>query len=96
MHVISKRKLQNFWRTHPGSERALRAWFKVVSRAVWESFGNVRALYPHADQVKRFTVSNIGGNKYRLIVVIHYNRRKVFVRHVLTHAEYDEGDWKEE
>ena len=55
-----------------------------------------RGGYPHADQVGKFTVFNIGGNKYRLIAVIHYNRGKVFVRHVLTHAEYDEGNWKED
>jgi len=40
------------------------------------------------------TVFNIGGNKYRLIVAIHYNRRKVHIREVLTHAEYDRNDWK--
>jgi mRNA-degrading endonuclease HigB of HigAB toxin-antitoxin module len=37
----------------------------------------------------------VGGNKVRLIAAIHYNRRKVYVRAVLTHAEYDEGRWKE-
>ena len=41
------------------------------------------------------TVFDIGGNKYRLIASIHYNRRKVYVRAVLTHAEYDRGRWRE-
>jgi mRNA interferase HigB len=40
-------------------------------------------------------VFNIGGNKVRLIAAIHYNRRKVYVRAILTHNEYDEGKWKE-
>jgi mRNA interferase HigB len=44
--------------------------------------------------VDDLTIFNIGGNKYRLITSIHYNRQKVYVRHVLTHAEYDEGKWK--
>jgi mRNA interferase HigB len=39
-------------------------------------------------------VFNIGGNKYRLIVFIDYTYQKVFIRHVLTHAEYDKDDWK--
>ncbi len=39
---------------------------------------------------------NIGGNKYRLVVAIHLNRRKVFVRHILMHTEYDSGDWKKD
>ena len=38
----------------------------------------------------------VGGNKYRLIAAIHYNRRRVYIRHVLTHAEYDKGKWKEQ
>ncbi len=39
-------------------------------------------------------VFNIGGNKYRLIASIHFNRGKVYIRRVLTHSEYDKGDWK--
>ena len=96
MHVISQRMLRLFWAEHPDAERPLRSWYKVVSRAEWDTFADVRSDYPHADQVGKFTVFNIGGNKYRLIAVIHYNRHKVFVRHVLTHAEYDEGKWKED
>ena len=96
MHVISLKKLRTFWAEHPDAERPLRTWFKVVSHAVWANFGEVRALYPQADQVGKFTVFNIGGNKYRLIAVIHHNRGKVFVRHVLAHKEYDKGKWKED
>ena len=94
MHVISKKALRRFWRLHPVAERPLRRWFNTAGAAVWRSFADVRAVYAKADQVGRFTVFNIGGNKYRLIAVIHYNRGKVFVRHVLTHKEYDRGDWK--
>jgi mRNA interferase HigB len=45
--------------------------------------------------VGNLTVFNVGGNKVRLISAIHYNRRKVYVRAVLTHREYDEQRWKE-
>ena len=45
-------------------------------------------------KVGDFIVFNIGGNKYRLITAIHFNRRKVYIRHVLTHQEYDRGAWK--
>ena len=37
---------------------------------------------------------NIGGNKYRLIAAIHYNRQKVYIRSVLTHTDYDRNTWK--
>jgi mRNA interferase HigB len=25
---------------------------------------------------------------------VHYNRSKIYIRHVLTHPEYDAGKWK--
>jgi mRNA interferase HigB len=57
---------------------------------------DVREVYPHADQVGRCTIFNIGGNKFRLVVVIHFNRGKLFVRQVLTHEQYDDEKWKED
>lgn len=52
--------------------------------------------FPGVDRVGKFTVFNIGGNKVRLIAAIHYNTGKIYIRHVLTHNEYDLGKWKEE
>jgi mRNA interferase HigB len=95
MNVISKKVLRAFWAIHPDARSPLLAWHAVVKHAEWETFADVRATYASADQVGRFTVFNVGGNKYRLIVVIHFNRAKVYVRHVLTHAEYDRGRWKD-
>ncbi len=94
MHVLSKKALRRFWTVHADAERPLRRWYRIVTKAQWKSFGDVRATYGTADQVERFTVFNIAGNKYRLLAVIHFNRGKVFVRHVLTHKEYDLGKWK--
>ena len=96
MHVISKKALRAFWTVHPEAERPLRRWFKIAEAAGWQSFAHVRAVYAKADQVGRFTVFVIGGNKYRLITVVHYNRAKVYVREVLTHAEYDRAKWTED
>ena len=48
----------------------------------------------HPTAMSGLTVFNIGGNKARLVAAIHYNRRKVYIRAVLTHAEYDTGKWK--
>jgi len=66
-----------------------------MKRSNFDSFASLRSTFPSADQVGKLTVFNIGGNKARLIAAIHYNRRKVFVRHVLTHEEYNKGKWKE-
>lgn len=94
MHLISRKKLREFWNIHSDSAGPLQSWSKVVEHAQWLNFSDVRRIYAGADQVGRFTVFNIGGNKYRLIAVIHFNRRKLYVRHVLTHKEYDNGNWK--
>jgi mRNA interferase HigB len=97
MRVISKHpKLSEFWAEHPPAEGPLLAWYQLVSHADWQEFADVRRDYPHADQVGRFTVFNIGGNKYRLAVLINYPKGKIYVHRVMTHKEYDRGDWKQE
>ena len=94
MHVISEKKLREFWRQWPKAKSPLQAWHRTTEHAAWGCFRDVRQVYPHADQVGRCTVFNIGGNKFRLVVVIHFDRGKVYIRHVLTHEEYDRGAWK--
>lgn len=94
MHLISMKKLRDFWKLHRDAMGALRGWGKIVQHAQWHSFADIRKVYASADQVGRFIVFNIGGNKYRLIAAIHFNRGKVYVRHILTHREYDDGAWK--
>lgn len=95
MHVITRRRLQEFSRKHRDAEGPLTAWYAIISKTDFVSFVELKRSFPSADKAGKFTVFDIGGNKYRLIVAIHYNRKKVYVRHVLTHAEYDRGKWKE-
>jgi mRNA interferase HigB len=97
MRVISKHpQLSEFWAEHPEAEGPLLAWYQLTSQASWKNFADLRRDYTHADQVGRFTVFNIGGNKYRLAAVVSYPKGKVYVRRVMTHKEYDRGNWKEE
>jgi len=94
MHVISRKALRKFWEQYPDSESALSRWFKIMQRTDFASFDALRATFPTADKVGDLIVFNIGGNKYRLIASIHFNRGKVYIRYVLTHREYDRGAWK--
>ncbi len=55
----------------------------------------MKALFPATDKVGHQYVFDIGGNKLRLIAVVHYRFKKVYIQHVLDHAEYDKGTWKE-
>lgn len=95
-HVISAKALRDFWAIHPDAESPLRAWYQMARAADWEKPEDVSRTCPYVSQVGKFTVFNIGGNKYRLIAAVHFNRRKLYVRRVLTHTEYDRGDWRDD
>jgi len=94
MHVITRKRLNEFARLYPDTRNALAQWYKLIKQTEFSSFVELRELFPSADQVGKLTVFNIGGNKIRLIAAIHYNRKKVYIRTVLTHAEYDQEKWK--
>lgn len=94
MHIITRSRLVEFWEKHPDSKTSLLLWYKLATTAKWKNFVELREVFSSADQVGSFTVFNIGGNKYRLITLIDYTYRKVFIRYILTHAEYDKDDWK--
>ena len=95
MHVISRKALREFWEKFPESQAPLSRWFKLMEQQDFGNFAELRATFPNADKVGDLIVFNIGGNKYRLIASIHFNRGKVYIRHVVTHAEYEEGGWKQ-
>ncbi|HEU4679498.1 MAG TPA: type II toxin-antitoxin system HigB family toxin [Terrimicrobiaceae bacterium] len=94
MHVISRKKLNAFANDHPDCQTGLAHWFKAMKKGDFSNIERVRAVFPHADKVGELTVFNVGGNKVRIIAAIHYNRKRVYIRYVLTHSEYDLGKWK--
>jgi mRNA interferase HigB len=94
MHVIAKPALIAFWLKHPDAQSPLEAWYRIMENEVFLDFNDLRETFASADYVDGLTVFNIGGNKYRLIAAIHYNRKKIYIRSVLTHAEYDRNGWK--
>jgi mRNA interferase HigB len=96
MHVITRSRLIQFSDQHPDARVSLLVWYKIISVSAFGDFVELRQIFPSADQVGNFTVFNIGGNKFRLIALIDYNYRKIFIRYVLTHAEYDKNRWKQD
>ena len=94
MHVISKRAWNKAVARDHSLEGPISEWHKVATHATWRNITEVKAVYPHADFVDPFTVFNIRGGHYRLIVKIEYRWKMIFVKHLLTHEEYDKGAWK--
>lgn len=90
MRVISRRRLREFWERYPDAKEPLSAWFKWMRTKTYSMPAEVRRDFPTASFIKDTkTVFNIGGNKYRLVVDMRYDLGRVYVRHVLTHPEYD-------
>lgn len=94
MHVISRKKLKEAAERHGELEGPLDAWFRVAKKAAWRNLTDVRKTFSTADSVNKWTVFNIKGNQYRLITEINYVFGRIYICHVLTHAEYDRGGWK--
>jgi mRNA interferase HigB len=94
MHIITTARLKAFYEKNPDAKANLEYWNKITRTTQWQNFAEVRQTFSSASQVRNLTIFNIGGNKYRLITYIDYQTNKVFIRHVLTHAEYDTGKWK--
>ena len=94
MHVISKTKLVEFWNEHPDAKKPLYAWLRLARKEEFLNFSELKASFGSVDIVGRLFVFDIGGNKYRLISAVHFNRKKIFVRAILRHSDYDHGKWK--
>ena len=100
MRIITLKRIREFAELHPDAAEPLRKWARIVAEAEWKSLHETRRVYPHADAVtvasgNSVTVFNLGGNKYRLIAAIHYDRQCLYVLRILRHAEYDKNRWKE-
>lgn len=91
MHIISLKVLREFWQKHPAAEGPLRQWHSIVEHADFQDFNHIKQFYNSADYVPPFIVFDIGGNNYRVVVVVQYRAKRVYVREVMTHREYD--DW---
>ncbi|MEL6672596.1 MAG: type II toxin-antitoxin system HigB family toxin [Bacteroidota bacterium] len=93
MRIITERRIREFFRHHPNAEPAFTEWIREVRQANWQTPQQLRNLYPSASILpNNRAVFRLGGGQYRLIVVIHYNKGRLFIRFVGTHAEYDKID----
>ena len=95
MRIISHRKIREFYKQpgHEDSRVALQRWYDIAERASWSSLADIKSDFPATDYVgNQHYVFNIRGNNYRLVVVIKFTIKYVFIRFVGTHTEYDKID----
>ena len=100
LHVITAKALKRFGDEHPTARPAMDSLARAFHQARWNCLNDVRATFPHADEVKvksrrTVTVLNVGGNNWRLAVAIHYDRQRVYILRIMSHAEYSREKWKQ-
>ena len=94
MRLISNKALREFAILYPDSEAPLQAFRVRVEKGSYRNFAALRAAFRGVDKVGARYVFNIGGNKYRVVAGIAFSVQTLWVKAVLTHAQYDAGGWK--
>ncbi len=92
MPIIARKRLVEFWQNHPEAEVLLGAWFAEARRAQWQKFADVKSSFKSVERVGERLIFNIGGNKFRLIALVDFQRRSVLIRFIGSHKQYDRID----
>jgi mRNA interferase HigB len=94
VRILSKPVIVAASIAHPEWAASLASWYAITKAADWKNVADLRLRFNSADGVGKCIVFNIAHNRYRLIVWIKFEKRKVFIRHILTQREYDKGGWE--
>jgi mRNA interferase HigB len=97
MHVVTEKHLNRAIEQYPDAAKQIMAWRKIAKAARWRNFVEVRQVFKDADDVKGYVIFNMLQNRYRLVTIIHYSRKKggrvteghIYIRSFLTHKQYD-------
>ena len=91
MRVIAKKALQQFWEKNPSAKQPLLSWHKAAQTMKWQNMAEIKERFSSASIINATrVVFNIGGNKYRLICIVRFNKQVIFIRFIGTHKEYDQ------
>lgn len=95
MHIITQKRIWEARERWPQAAGALDAWYRIMKASEPGDFAAMKSIFPATDKVGRHHVFDIGGNKIRLIAIVHYRGKRVYIRDILDHKAYDKGKWKE-
>ena len=94
MRIISNSALRAFSVRHPLADDPLQGWRRVIEKNSFANWMALKKAFNTVDKVGDLAVFDIGGNKYRLIAYIRFEKQIIYIKVVLTHTEYDKGAWK--
>lgn len=93
MRIFTEQTLKENIANNPKSKVALQEWVTIVKKSNWNCFSDVKSTFNSVDNVgNQHYVFNIKGNTYRLVVVIKFTIKFVYIRFIGTHSEYDKID----
>lgn len=90
MRILTHKRIVDYTQSHADAKTALDDWFTKVEDANWTCYADVKLTFGSVDAVgrKRY-VFNIKGNSYRLVALILFEPKLVYIRFIGTHAEYN-------
>ena len=99
--IVTQKRLREYAKRHPQARPSLEHWQRVTLAADWRNPADLKATFNDVDPVtvssgNTVYVFNIQRNEHRLIAAIHFNTGMVYVLRIMTHREYDRGQWKDE
>lgn len=92
MHVIKKAVFDEAGKKFPNEKKAIDAAFQVLKRGIFKTPEEMKSVFPSLDNFKykdKWYVIDIGGNNLRLMALIFFRNQKFYVKHIVTHSEYD-------
>jgi mRNA interferase HigB len=89
MQIQGRHLFRDFSKRHAHARKPLNKWIDIVEKVIWKTPNDVKAIFADVSFVKTTTIFNIGGNKYRLLSHILYQKQTVVVYSILTHEQYD-------
>jgi mRNA interferase HigB len=93
LRIFAKKTVRQFWHRYPDAQPGLEIWYTRTEKAQWDNLAELKETFPSADLAGICVVFNIAGNNYRLVAKIYFRHKKVYIRAVLTHRQYDQGKW---
>ena len=93
MRIVTFLRIKEFIKNHSSSDVALKDWYYKAKRSEWNSLNDIKQTFNNVDYVKNNRyVFNIKGNDYRLVAIIIFTSKKIYIRFIGTHNEYDKID----
>jgi len=95
MRIVTFTAIKDFILNHANADKALREWYKKTNQSDWTCLADIKQTFNSVNSVgNNHFVFNIKANDYRLIAIVIFASKKVYIRYIGTHKDYDKIDSK--